>query len=238
MAHENDQRPAKQPADAHAEIKSYLNPVTILAAGMLFAIVLLIGASTLGLDKGLVLAKMGQVEFARGLITYLFAVVTIGTAVVLVVSALTTEETPANERRFERGKEILSLLLGVFGTIVGFYFGSEVAAKSQTGETLISVVPIHLSATTVAPGAHFNLTTYVTGGRAPYRFATGYDDDAVKPGEPVEPGGWILKTLTAPSAAGQKPVTLHMVVEDADGHSTDTTVPMMVTPVPPVKPNP
>ena len=232
MANEHEHHPAKHPADSPKGIKAYLNPVTILATGMLLAIVLLIGASTLGLDKGLVLSKMGQVEFARGLITYLFAVVTIGTAVVLVVSALTTEETPAHERRFERGKEILALLLGVFGTIVGFYFGSAVSTSGPAGESLITVVPIHLSSTTVAPGAPFNLTTYVTGGKAPYKFATGYDDDAVKPGEPVEASGWIFKTVTAPSPAAQKPVTLHMLVQDVDGHSTDTIVPMMIKPNP------
>jgi hypothetical protein len=231
MANEHEHHPAKHPADAPTGIKAYLNPVTVLAGGMLLAIVLLIGASTLGLDKGLVLSKMGRVEFARGLITYLFAVVTIGTAVVLVVSALTTEHTPAHERRFERGKEILALLLGVFGTIVGFYFGSAVAT-GPTGETLITVVPIHLSVTTVAPGAQYNLTTYVTGGRPPYTFAIFYDDDAIKPGEPVDASGWIFKTVAAPSPAAQKPVTLHLVVQDVDGHSTDTIVPMMIKPNP------
>src|SRR6478672_11671667 len=98
-------------------IKAFLNPIVAIAFAMVLAIILLIGATTLGLDKGLVLTRMSQAEFARGLITYLFAVVTIGTAVVLVVSALTSDETPANERRFERNKEILSLLLGVFSTI-------------------------------------------------------------------------------------------------------------------------
>ena len=134
MANEHEHRPAKHSEDAPTGIKAYLNPVTILAGGMLLAIVLLIGASTLGLDKGLVLSKMGQIEFARGLITYLFAVVTIGTAVVLVVSALTTEETPAHERRFERGKEILALLLGVFGTIVGFLAPPMTQKKTLRGK--------------------------------------------------------------------------------------------------------
>ena len=113
MTDGND-HPQGKISETAGAIKAYLNPVVLIAFGMVLAIVLLIGATTLGLDKGLVLTKMGQVEFARGLITYLFAVVTIGTAVVLVVSALTSDETPANERRFERGKEILSLLLGVF----------------------------------------------------------------------------------------------------------------------------
>lgn len=87
--------------------QTFRNPIVFLAFAMLAAIVLLIGATTLGLDKGLLLSNMGKVTFARGLITYLFAVVTIGTAVVLVVSALTSEETEAHEKRFQRGKEIL-----------------------------------------------------------------------------------------------------------------------------------
>jgi len=206
-------------------IKAYLNPIVAIAFAMLMAIVLLIGATTLGLDKGLVLTKMGQVEFARGLITYLFAVVTIGTAVVLVVSALTSDETPANERRFERGKEILSLLLGVFGTIVGFYFGSEVAAKGQTEET-VKVAPLRLSAASVASGADFSLTTYVSGGKAPYKYGIGFDKDDIKPETPVDPNGWIIKTLAAPKVTADRAAVVRVVVEDADGHSSETSTPL------------
>jgi hypothetical protein len=207
-------------------IKAYLNPIVAIAFAMLLAIVLLIGATTLGLDKGLVLTKMGQVEFARGLITYLFAVVTIGTAVVLVVSALTSDETPANERRFERGKEILSLLLGVFGTIVGFYFGSEVAAKGQTEETIVKVAPLRLSAASVASGADFSLTTYVSGGKAPYKYGIGFDKDDIKPETPVDPNGWITKTLAAPKITADRAAVVRVVVEDADGHSSQTSAPL------------
>ena len=209
-------------------IKAYLNPVVAIAFGMVLAIILLIGATTLGLDKGLVLTKMGQVEFARGLITYLFAVVTIGTAVVLVVSALTSDETPANERRFERGKEILSLLLGVFGTIVGFYFGTEVAAKGQPGETIVKVAPLRLSAGSVASGADFSLTTYVSGGKAPYKYGIGFDKDEIKTETPVDANGWISKTLAAPKVTADRAALVRVVVEDADGHSTETSAPLAV----------
>ncbi|HEX4606465.1 MAG TPA: hypothetical protein VH724_20875 [Candidatus Angelobacter sp.] len=195
---------------------------------MLLAIVLLIGATTLGLDKGLVLTKMGQVEFARGLITYLFAVVTIGTAVVLVVSALTSDESPANERRFERGKEILSLLLGVFGTIVGFYFGSEVAAKAQPGETIVNVAPLRLSTGSAASGAEFTLTTYISGGKTPYKYGVGFDKDQIKADTPVDPTGWITKTLTAPKVTADRAALVRVVVEDADGHSTEAALPLAV----------
>src|SRR5437899_12850669 len=84
-------------------IKSFLNPIVAIAFAMVLAIILLIGATTLGLDKGWVLTRMSQAEFARGLTTYLVAVVTIGTPVGLVVSAFTWPETPPNERRSRRG---------------------------------------------------------------------------------------------------------------------------------------
>jgi|ERR1700704_455730 len=227
MSNGNDQLPVKA-SQLAAAIKAYLNPVVAIAFGMVLAIILLIGATTLGLDKGLVLMKMGQVEFARGLITYLFAVVTIGTAVVLVVSALTSDESPANERRFERGKEILSLLLGVFGTIVGFYFGSEVAAKGQPTETIVNVAPLRLNAGAVASGAEFTLTTYISGGKVPYKYGVGFDKDEIKTELPVDASGWITKTLAAPKVAADRAALVRVVVEDADGHSTEATQPLVV----------
>lgn len=227
MTNGNDQ-PQPKAAETVGAIKAYFNPIVAIAFAMLMAIVLLIGATTLGLDKGLVLAHMGQVEFARGLITYLFAVVTIGTAVVLVVSALTSDETPANERRFERGKEILSLLLGVFGTIVGFYFGSEVAAKGQPTETIVNVAPLRLSAAPAASGADFTLTTYVSGGKAPYKYGIGFDKDNIKAETPVDPNGWIIKTLAAPKVTAERTALVRVKVEDADGHSTEVSGPLAV----------
>ena len=232
MTNGNDQLPPKA-AETVSAIKAYFNPIVAIAFAMLMAIVLLIGASTLGLDKGLVLAHMGQVEFARGLITYLFAVVTIGTAVVLVVSALTSDETPANERRFERGKEILSLLLGVFGTIVGFYFGSEVAAKGQPTETIVNVAPLRLSASSAFAGADFTLTTYVSGGKAPYKYGIGFNRDDIKAETPVDPNGWIIKTIAAPKVTIDGNELVRVVVEDADGHSTEVSAPLAVKAVRP-----
>jgi hypothetical protein len=147
---------------------------------------------------------------------------------VLVVSALTSDETPANERRFERGKEILSLLLGVFGTIVGFYFGSEVAAKGQTEETIVRVAPLKLSAGSVASGADFTLTTYISGGKSPYKYGIGFDKDEIKAETPVDPNGWITKTLAAPKVTADRAALVRVVTEDADGHSTETSTPLAI----------
>jgi len=111
--------------------KAFMNPVVVLAGIIVLSVLFLILCAIFGWDKG-ELQNMSRTDYARGLITYLFAVVTIGTAVVLVVSALTTSADDRHEKQFQRGKEILSLLLGVFGTIVGFCFGAEVSGSSGT----------------------------------------------------------------------------------------------------------
>jgi hypothetical protein len=61
--------------------------------------------------------------FARGLITTLFAVITVTMALILILSAMFSSATDF-EKRFVMGKEILTIFIGILGTIVGFYFGS------------------------------------------------------------------------------------------------------------------
>jgi len=211
--------------------RDLFQPVVLIALAILLAIFVLILFAIMNWDKGHVLNSMSQIEFARGLITYLFAVVTIGTAVVLVVSALTSsEQSDVYKERFNRGKEVLALLLGVFGTIVGFYFGREVAAKGQPGEAVVSLVPIRLSAPSVISGGTITVSTYVSGGKAPFRYGIGFDKDAIKAAEPAGADGWIIKTVVAPKVTEDQAKNLYVLVEDADGHSAETSIPVLVKP--------
>ena len=85
---------------------------------------------------------IASVDYARGMITLLFAVGTVVIALLLTLSAIfptaASDEINAKER-FERGKEVLSLLIGIFGTIIGFYFGSisERANQSDSSKTVL-----------------------------------------------------------------------------------------------------
>lgn len=62
-------------------------------------------------------------EAARSLITYLVAVITIVIALILTLMAFFST-LPDLKERFALGKEVLTILIGVLGTIVGFYYGS------------------------------------------------------------------------------------------------------------------
>jgi hypothetical protein len=171
---------------------------------------------------------MSRADFARGLITYLFAVVTIGTAVVLVVSALTGAADEEHERRFQRGKEILSLLLGVFGTIVGFYFGTELSAKLGPEQPSVRPLPPFLTASSIAPGGRVVVTTYVSGGEAPYRYAIGFGDKAPEPSERVDASGWIVKELTAPTVAAGVEMPVKIVARDTGGRVGEASAKVFV----------
>lgn len=81
------------------------------------------------------LQTLSEDKSARGLITFLIAIATVGIAIILAISTLVLPEGDAGDKRFDRGKQVLTVLIGVLGTIVGFYFGSTdrtPAAKAPT----------------------------------------------------------------------------------------------------------
>jgi hypothetical protein len=195
---------AKQDAVFRDAFLKFVNPASIVSLLILMGVFFLLAMAILDLDKGRVLTGMGRATFARGLITYLFAVVTIGTAVVLVLSALIGIE----KERFDSGKEVLGLLLGVFGTIVGFYFASEL---SQADERRLSASPVLVSASEASQGSPLTVTVSVQGGMPPYRFAVTVAEELPDDfPEIARPDGWILKTIEIPATAkpGVEPVRI------------------------------
>lgn len=142
---------------------------------------------------------------------------------VLVVSALTSSDSEVHERRFQRGKEILALLLGVFGTIVGFYFGSEVSHGAESAGAAVVVAPLHLDTQLASPGGSVRFTTLVTGGRPPYRFEAGLGSEPAQVKGDVGPDGYIDQTIALPKKIADSSVQLHVVVLDSAGTETETS---------------
>jgi hypothetical protein len=77
------------------------------------------------------ITQMRSIESARGLLTFLFAIGTVGIAVVIVLANFLSSATGEDlSQRVQNGKDVLTTLIGVFGAILGFYFG---ALEDQAG---------------------------------------------------------------------------------------------------------
>ena len=66
---------------------------------------------------------MAQSDHARGLITFLFSFATIAIIILVSVAVFWMDKAEV-EARFAHAKDLISILVGVLGTIIGFYFGT------------------------------------------------------------------------------------------------------------------
>jgi hypothetical protein len=188
------------------------NPVTILACGIVLSIIALIAAALLGLDRGKFVDRMSEPDFARGIIAYLFAVTTIGVAVIVVLSGM----MGANSAQYTRGKDVLSLLLGVFGTVIGFYFGS--AQLSDATVAALTVSPPLVAEGSARPGGTLTVTAFIQGGKAPYRYTIKAGDGQTSAEALVGPDGWLRASVQVPSSQSTSgPVTITIEVTDGAG---------------------
>jgi hypothetical protein len=140
---------------------------TILAIAVIGVLVWLIFGV---LGKRQVVPQLVEIAYARGLITYILAVGTIGIAILLTIGALVLQDA----EKFNRGKEILTILVGVLGTIVGFYYGSETDARAGAGR--LSISPPRLSNRAPLPGDSVEMTFVVRGGTPPYTYEVSFKD--------------------------------------------------------------
>ena len=122
------------------------------------------------------------------------------------------QQTDPAKEQFERGKEVLSLLLGVFGTIVGYYFGST--NSSAATELRVSQPRVTLTGGDTAKTILVQCT--VGGGSAPYLFGIAVGDKAAEPIAPVAEDGWIVQEVPVPGAS-TGPVVIRVVAQDASG---------------------
>jgi PASTA domain-containing protein/putative Ig domain-containing protein len=135
------------------------------------------------------LTNLANKEVARGLITFLVAITTVGIAVILAISTIILKGGDDDDKRFDRGKQVLTTLIGVLGTIVGFYFGSAIE-RPQT----LAITPITLPAG-AASTAYPSTALQATGGTPPLKWSV---TPALPPSLTLDPAtGTISGTPTA-----------------------------------------
>lgn len=148
------------------------------------AVIVAIGYGIFGSDVQL-LSSLRDPATARGLITFLVAVTTVSLALMIAIYAMgSTESKDDLKERFSWAKEVLTILVGILGTILGFYYGTD--ERGSSPQVAIAEVQVQ----------GVDLITYATGGMTPYRYTVrvvGRDPDETYSG--VVSNGWIRAKL-------------------------------------------
>jgi hypothetical protein len=182
------------------------------ALGLLaMAVIIAVLYSTFA-SNGDLLEALGESNVARGLITFLIAFTTVVIALIIVVSSVTLEDSPENDKRFDRGKQVLSILIGVLGTIVGFYYGSSTKTTEPVATNIPRITSQALKNGIV--GQKYEDVLKEEGGKAPFRWKV----------TPDLPHGLVLaddgKISGQPDAESSQ--TYQFSVTDGSGSTSET----------------
>jgi hypothetical protein len=177
--------------------------------------------------RGPILEQLDDIATARGLITFVVATATVAGAIILVLAAIAAEGTENDVKmRLNEGRQVLAPLIGILGTIVGFYFGQPQATQGQAGASstqaqaqALRVGPVTLSAQQVAPGAAVTVTSSVTGGRPPYTYTIILPGVSPAVADKLTAAGDIKREITIAKDAKPSDVTIQVTVEDSSGAS-------------------
>jgi hypothetical protein len=105
------------------------------------------------------------------------------------------------KERFGLAKEVLAILVGILGTVLGFYYG----AADKTAATQVQLADLQLRGT--------ELLTHISGGVAPYRYSVSYPSlGTAGKISGISKDGWIIQTL---SSAPTKTDSITVDVTDA-----------------------
>lgn len=143
------------------------------------------------------LGELSRTELARGFITFVIAIGTLALAFLLMIYTITFRivrkaDYNAFKDRFGRGQQVLTALVGILGTIVGFYFGTAV---TETKKPEFTISPVKINNPTPKPGDKIKLTSVVQGGQAPYKYSLSFDPPDINPIEKTSSTGNISQSI-------------------------------------------
>ncbi len=165
------------------------------------------------------LGSLQNLEVARGLITFLVVFTTVMIAIILVLYITTSNLTGQDVKdRFGFGKEILTALIGILGTILGFYFGQSTSASAA-----LQVAPAYVSNANPKRGDSVILYSVVSGGKPPYAYSISIKPDIIPPvQEKPSAQGVIQEEIKIPDSVPKDKdteFTFQIAIKDSAGKS-------------------
>ena len=172
------------------------------------------------------LGQLRDASAARGLITFVVATSTIAGAIILVLAAIISDGTENDiKMRLSEARQVLAPLIGILGTVVGFYFG-QAPVTGQPAAATAQTQTLRVGAATsspeqVAPGGAVIVRSPVSGGRPPYEYTITLSGVGQPVAGKLAEEGEIKQEVTIPKEAKPQSVTIQPAVKDSAGTSAE-----------------
>jgi hypothetical protein len=162
------------------------------------------------------LHELSDITVARGLITFLIAITTVGIALILVIYVVSTYDVAVKDH-YLLGKEVLTSLIGILGTIVGFYFGQSTPPATGSGGVPIIVSNMALTPASPQKSSTTTLTAKIGGGQKPYNYiVVSSPKDVIAPIQGQSSDGAVSEKLqVSGSYDSTKPLDIQLLPTDA-----------------------
>jgi hypothetical protein len=189
MADKTEDKPKQTHLTRVQKVFSFIGTYGVGIVACLLVMLLMFVISMVLLRNGSVLKDLADPANARGIITFMISFAAIGLAFLMILHGLFGK---SDQEQFRRAREIYAGLMGVLGTIVGFYFGST----DKPGQPLTLSDPKVMNRDFIAQAS---------GGTAPYRYRITPDtlSGMVASEEKLSKDGWIQHELKSAPSEGR-----------------------------------
>ncbi|MEA2883014.1 MAG: hypothetical protein QOH32_2270 [Bradyrhizobium sp.] len=182
-----------------------------------------------GMSNSSFFSSLAQVDQARGLITFLVAICAVAVILLTAINIFWGNNAAFNER-VTAAKELVTLVVGVLGTILGFYFGSATSDRvlqvnfEKPGSYSVvaggSTVPVTATAKNGAAPFNFDLLVLDAQGNLISKNADNKQADKA----------FITQEIKAPATPGSYSIVL--LLRDSKGQQTRSSVDIVVMTAP------
>jgi hypothetical protein len=138
--------------------------IALIVVGLLFA-ALMAG----GLFLTDFYSSLARTEQVRGLITFLFVLVATSIILVFALGIFWVENSEDVTKRFAAAKDLLTIVVGIVGTIMGFYFGTANGEGANLSVSAFSPPVVHAAESVT-------MTGHINGGVKPYKYSIAFTD--------------------------------------------------------------
>ena len=198
-----------------SKISPLITPESVTGATLLF----FGGVSMLVVAYGIFVSdfiiRLQEANAARGLITSLVALSAIVIAMILTLYAIVSTDKELMEKKFGFGKEIFTALVGILGTIIGFYFASD-----HGGDSRAEPPPPFLSfdlSKAPHPGENVKFTTLMYTCKPPFHWVISSKPEGIM-GVGDDPDGYIEAQLPIPVELPEQEYAIRLTVTDSGGN--------------------